>query len=162
MTELEKLIVVGIYSVLFCCIYAALKRSSLFSGANTFWLSLCVSFLCIIAMFGIPNSHGSEQNLSVPAGLATDSEPSPHRPWELPILLIPYAALGISIFTVLIFILISKLWAFMTRGKKASATSIDRLAANQRSGVRRTDELCKRNKGTSLENLDKTSNRKHR
>jgi len=162
MSAIEILILTGIFGVLVCCIYTALKRSALFSGANTFWLSLCVSLLCVIAMFGIPNSPRPEQNLSMPAGLAADSEPSSHRPWDLPSFLIPYAALGISILTVLIFILISRLWGFSTKGKKVSAASIDRLIVKQSSEVGCADKLHKRKIEPSLENQDNMSDRKHK
>ena len=85
---------VFIFVILFLMIHAALKQSKIFGGRITAVLSFCVTSLSMIAMglmFVSPQTSG---------GLPVTKEPQ-----GMPVILIPYATLGV--FLLLMFLLMS-------------------------------------------------------
>jgi len=106
MNEMENLAIAVIFGILLICIWTALRRSALFNGTSTICISLCVTVLCIIAMFGLPDSPKSEPHRAVLPSVPNMPAPSSETGLDIQGLLLPYAALGFSMLAILLLMLL--------------------------------------------------------
>jgi len=88
---------IAVFMILFLVIHESLKKSQFFQERSVTAVAVCVTFLCMIGMYQAFFPSGTGQ------GLSEGGHPGTHP------LLIPYAALGISILLMLLLMLLGKL-----------------------------------------------------
>jgi len=109
MNGIGLLTAMGLFCILFCCIWISLKTASLFGKVNSFLIPACVAMLCVIGMMDFLFSNGQPNtDLSIP--LSSSEE---HKYWFI---LLPYEALGMTILTGLLILALLKLYRLKSSG----------------------------------------------
>jgi len=108
--------IVVIFVLLFAVIWNLLKRSSIIPENICLVLALCVSALCIIGLFDLGKTE-TKLITDTKTFLAKDTPPAPPTPpaetdkKKINFILLPYAALAISILLAFILSMLLKTWS---------------------------------------------------
>ena len=124
-------IILVIFVLLFAVIWNSLKRSSIFPENICLVIALCVSVLCIIGLFGLGKTEA--RLIKGPRTfLVKDAPPVPSAPAAEPnkkkinFILLPYAALAISILFALLLLMFQKGSSWMKNRRNSLKYWVDK------------------------------------
>ncbi len=124
-------IILVIFVLLFAVIWNSLKRSSIFPENICFVIALCVSVLCIIGLFGLGKTKtrlikgptSSLVKVAPPVPLTPAAEPNKKK---INFILLPYAALAISILFALLLLMFQKGSSWMKNRRNSLKYWVDK------------------------------------
>ena len=123
--------VIAVFVLLFTVIWNSLKRSSIFPENICFVIALCVSVLCIIGLFGLGKTKtrlikgptSSLVKVAPPVPLTPAAEPNKKK---INFILLPYAALAISILFALLLLMFQKGSSWMKNRRNSLKYWVDK------------------------------------
>ena len=108
------IILLPLFFIIFTVVWVSVKKWSLFSEPVGFLVAVCVSVLCIMGLFNIGKTD-SHTPVNIAAASLNDAASTQPDEQKINFILLPYAALAVSILLVFLFAMLLRAWSAMKK-----------------------------------------------
>ena len=108
------IILLPLFFIIFTVVWVAVKKWSFFDEPVGFLVAVCVSVLCIIGIFNIGKAD-SHTPVNIAAASLNDAASTQPDKQKINFILLPYAALAVSILLVFLLAMLLRAWSAMKK-----------------------------------------------
>jgi hypothetical protein len=145
---LEAMVLMAVGVLIFVIILKTLKEMALFRGQTVVVVAVCVTLLCLLGM----NDFLGNRGIPLPGTPAPAAGSTGDRDFHIPLLLIPYAALGLSILALLLLMSIGRFFRSTQQHRPANKMDPNTLRTNTHP---KTDYDCRFEANSKSESWDR-------